>query len=75
MQDKKKRKRMHGLRRFIAKMVMGIGGFYAAIDPETMDEIVSEMQAMNKITHPGTMPDYEQLKKIENEWVERKIIG
>lgn len=67
---------IHWLRRFIAKMVMGIGGFYAAIDPETMNEIVSEMQesAGNKITYSGAMLDYEQLKKIEDEWCERGII-
>jgi len=58
----------------LARTVIGIGGFYAAIDPETMDEIVSEMQAANKITHAGAMPDYEQLKKIEDEWCKRGII-
>lgn len=62
----------HWLRRFIAKMVMGIGGFYAAIDPETMDEIVSEMQERATVSHG--MPDYEQLKKIEDEWVREGLI-
>jgi len=59
------------LRKMLARTVIGIGGFYAAIDPETMDEIVSEMQAANKIK---PMPDYEQLKKIEDEWCKRGII-
>lgn len=74
MQDKKKHRKMHGLRRFIGKLVVGIGGFYAAIDPETMDEIASEMQerAVDKIAlHQG----YEELKKIEDEWVKAKIIN
>lgn len=77
MQDKKKGWKMRWLRRFVAKIVMGIGGFYVAIDPETMDEIIVEAQerAGNKLTFPGAMPDYEQLKRIEDEWVERKIIG
>lgn len=74
MQDKTKRRKIPWLRRFVAKMVIGIGGFYATIDPETMDEIVSEIQAVNKITHSGAMPDYEQLKKIEDEWVREGLI-
>ena len=75
MQDKKKRRKMYWLRRFVAKLVIGIGSLYAAVDPEIMDELVSEMQerAVNKITQHG-MWDYKQLKKIEDEWVRERLI-
>lgn len=65
------------LRKMVARTVMGIGGFYAAIDPEMMDEIITETQERvgNKLTYTGAMPDYEQLKKIEDEWVRNRIIN